>query len=267
VQPNVSTTTPWRTALVTGASSGIGAEFARTLAARHVDLVLVARSSRALNDLAQQLRSQHDVRVEVLTTDLSREGAGQQIANHVRELRMTIDLLVNNAGFATQGRFETIDPDLDHRQAMLNVVAVVDLTHALLPGMISRGAGTVINVASVGGFQPAPYLAVYGASKAFVLSFSQALSAELRRRGVRVLALCPGPVDTAFFTVLGSHRAAIGQTLPVAAVVQAALDSATTKHTVVIPGRRNQLQTVFARVLPRRVVLTLAERATRGVTG
>jgi short-subunit dehydrogenase len=263
----VSTTTPWRTALVTGASSGIGAEFARTLAARHVDLVLVARSSRALNDLAQQLRSQHDVRVEVLTTDLSREGAGQQIANHVRQLRMTIDLLVNNAGFATQGRFETIDPDLDHRQAMLNVVAVVDLTHALLPDMISRGAGTVINVASVGGFQPAPYLAVYGASKAFVLSFSQALSAELRRRGVRVLALCPGPVETAFFTVLGSHRAAIGQTLPVAAVVQAALDSATTRHTVVIPGRRNQLQTVFTRVLPRRVVLTLAERATRGVTG
>ncbi len=173
------------------------------------------------------------MRVEVLTTDLSREGAGQQIADHVRQLRMTIDLLVNNAGFATQGRFEIIDPDLDHRQAMLNVVAVVDLTHALVPGMISRGAGTVINVASVGGFQPAPYLAVYGASKAFVLSFSQALSAELRYRGVHVLALCPGPVETAFFTVLGSHRAAIGQTLP---VVQAALDSATTRHNRRDPG-------------------------------
>lgn len=262
----MSPTAPWRTALVTGASSGIGAEFARALAARHVDLVLVARSTRALNDLAGELRSQHDVRVQVLTVDLAREGAAQQVAQHVRQLRMTIDLLVNNAGFATQGRFESIDPDLDHQQVMLNVVAVVDLTHALLPGMISRGAGTVINVASVGGFQPAPYLAVYGASKAFVLSFSQALSAELRRSGVHVLALCPGPVETTFFTVLGSHRAAIGQTLTVAAVVQSALNAATTRRTVVIPGWCNQLQTVITRVLPRRVVLTLAERATRGVT-
>lgn len=262
----MSRTTPCHTALITGASSGLGAQFAKTLAARHVDLVLVARSTRVLDDLALQLRSRHGVRVEVLTADLSSEGAGRKVADHVRRLGLTVDLLVNNTGFATQGRFEAIDPDADHRLAMLNVVAVVDLTHALLPAMITLGGGTVINVASVGGFQPAPYLAVYGASKAFVISFSQALTAELRGRGVYVLALCPGPVETAFFTVLGSHRAAIGQMLPVAVVVQAALDGAAAGRSIVIPGWRNRLQTTLSRALPSTAVLTLAERATRAVT-
>lgn len=174
-------------------------------------------------------------------------------------------MLVNNAGFATQGRFEAIPAERDHEQVMVNVAAVVDLAHALLPAMVARGAGTIINVASVGGFQPAPHLAVYGATKAFVLSFSQALTAELRGRGVHVLALCPGPVPTAFFDVLGSRQAAIGQELTAEAVVAAALRALEDRRSLVVPGWRNRLTVAATRLLPRSIVLMLAERATREI--
>lgn len=149
---------------------------------------------------------------------------------------------------------------------MLNVTAVVDLTHALLPSMLANEDGGIINVASLGAFQPAPYLAVYAATKAFVLSFSQALSAELAGRGVAVVTLCPGPVDTAFFDVLGSHDAAIGQHLDASVVVGAALDALGTGRTVLVPGWRNRLAASAATLLPRRVVLAAAKRATRAVT-
>jgi len=187
------------------------------------------------------------------------------VTARLTELGLEIDILVNNAGFATQGRYETIPAQRDHEQIMVNVAAVVDLTHALLPAMLVRGSGTIINVASLGGFQPAPYLAVYGATKAFVISFSQALAAELRGRGVLVLALCPGPVNTAFFDVLGSREAAIGQQLSAEAVVAAALGALEHRRSLVVPGWRNRLTATATRLLPRSIVLTLAERATRDI--
>lgn len=254
-----------QTALVTGASSGIGAAFADALAHSQVNLVLAARSDQRLRETAARLREANGVRVEVIVQDLSREHGAQRIARRLQELGVEVDILVNNAGFATQGRFDTIPAERDHEQIMVNVAAVVELAHALLPGMVDRGTGTIINVASLGGFQPAPYLAVYGATKAFVLSFSQALAAELRGRGVHVLALCPGPVHTPFFDVLGSRQAAIGQELTAEAVVAAALQAVEDGQYLAVPGWRNRLTTTATRLLPRSIVLSLAERATRDI--
>jgi len=172
-----------RTALITGASSGLGAAFAQELARRKVNLVLVACSEKTLIETDNRLHREYGVRVDVIVQDLALEGAASALCHRLDELGVRVNLLVNNAGFATQGRFETIPADQDHRQVMLNVATVVDLTHALLPAMLADGTGGIINVASLGGFQPAPYLAVYAATKAFMLSFSQALSAELHGRG------------------------------------------------------------------------------------
>lgn len=225
-----------RVALVTGASAGIGAQFARELAARGDDLVLVARSGGALQCLADELHAGHGVRADVVVCDRTVEHAARTVRQHTDAFGLHIDLLVNNAGFATAGGVEQLDPAIDHARAMLNVVAVIDLTHQNLPGMIDRGHGAVINVASIGGFRPAPYLAIYSASKAFVLTFSQALWGEYRTRAIELLALCPGPVDTGFFNVLGSEDAAIGQRVPVDQVVRQALHAADTGRSHTVPG-------------------------------
>lgn len=254
------------TALVTGASGGIGAQFARALAAGGYDQVLVARSWPALQHLADELRARHGVRIEVLIADLAVEHAARSVREHTDALGLHIDLLVNNAGFATAGRFEQLDPVTDHAQVMLNVVTVVDLAHQYLPAMAGRGHGAVINVASIGGFQPAPYLAVYSASKAFVLTFSEALWGEYRSRGIQVLALCPGPVDTGFFDILGSDAAAIGQRVPVEQVVRHALRALHEGRSHVVPGWRNRLLTQLPRLLLRQLLVALTERTTRPVT-
>lgn len=256
---------PGRTALVTGASSGLGAAFAAELARRGSDLVLVARSEQTLHSIRQQLQEAHGIRVTVIARDLTTPGAVQHILERLDADGTHIDLLVNNAGFATQGRFETIPGDRDHDQVLLNVVAVVDLTHALLPRMLTAGTGGIINVASLGGFQPAPYLAVYAASKAFVLSFSQALSAELGGRGLHVLALCPGPVKTKFFDVLGSDAAAVGQQREPSQVVTAALQALQSRRPIEVPGWRNKATASISRLLPRCTVLAVTERKTRAV--
>lgn len=227
--------------------------------------MLVARSEERLREAAARLHEAHGVRAEVIAEDLSREHAAHAVTRRLGELELDVDILVYNAGFATQGRLETIPVGRDHDQIMVNVAAVADLTHGLLPAMVARGTGTIVNVASLGGFQPDPYLAVYGATKAFVLSFSQALTAELRGRGVHVLTLCPGPVQTAFFDVLGSRQAAIGQQLSAEAVVAAALRALEKRRSLEIPGWRNRLTATISQVLPRSIVLTLAEHATREI--
>jgi len=164
-----------KTALITGASSGIGEAFAQGLAARGMNVILVARSETILNTLAQKLDEQYHVRTTVIPADLSHLDASATIKERVQELGLQVDLLVNNAGFGTYGHFETLDAQRDREEVLVNVAAVVDLSHAFLPAMFERGEGAIINVASTASFQPAPYMAIYGASKAFVLSFSAAL--------------------------------------------------------------------------------------------
>ena len=186
-------------ALITGASSGIGACFARALAARGRNLVLVARSRDKLEALARELAATHSLRVEVIEQDLSAGGAVERVAAILKERGIAVDLLVNNAGFGAQGEFWELPLDRQREMLGLNIVALTELTHLLLPAMVERHCGGVINVSSTAGFQPVPYTSVYAATKAYVTSFSMGLAEELRAYGVKVLALCPGGTATNFF--------------------------------------------------------------------
>jgi short-subunit dehydrogenase len=247
-------------ALVTGASAGIGWEFALQLAARGYDLILVARRRERLDELAARVRAEHGVeRAEVIAADLADPAAPGTVAVAVAQLGLAVDLLVNNAGFGTHGRFEKLDPARETEEINVNVASLVALTHAFLPGMLERGNGGVINVASTASFQPVPYMAVYGATKAFVCSFSEALHEEVRRRGVRVIALCPGPTATEFFGTghVLEPKAPIRTAGDVVRTGLAAYDTATP---VAIDGLFNKLLIFFSRTLPRKSVLALAAR-------
>ncbi len=187
------------TALITGASSGIGAAFARELARRHQNLILVARSEDKLNTLAQQLRDEYPIQVEVIVQDLVKPHSGTTLYNTVIERGLKVDLLINNAGFGDYGPFASRSCTRQLEMIQLNIAALVELTHCVLPEMQQRRSGSIINVASIGGFQSIPYLSVYAASKAFVLSFTEALWAENLDFNLRIQALCPGPTTSNFF--------------------------------------------------------------------
>ncbi|MFI8565453.1 SDR family NAD(P)-dependent oxidoreductase [Rhodococcus sp. NPDC078407] len=246
-------------ALITGASSGIGAEFARALAARGTDLVLVARREDRLTALANELESAHGVRCRTVPWDLSESASGRRLREIVPE---HIDLVVNNAGFAVQGPFADGDADDFERLVAVDIRAVVDICSAFLPDMIARRAGTIVNVASTTAFQPVPTLAVYAAAKAFVLSFSQSLWYESARHGVRVFALNPGPTHTEFFDVIGDSATATGTYQTPAEVVATAMRTLDAKRSRphVISGRRNSLQAAMVGIVPARVLLPALAR-------
>lgn len=253
-------------ALVTGASSGLGAEFAEQLAARGHDLVLVARSRDRLEKTAERLQGAHGVQAHVLPQDLAEPDAADRVAHELAARGLTVDVLVNNAGFGTCGRFEEIDPRREHEEMMVNVVALVDLTHAVLPGMLHRGSGAVLNVGSTAGYQPSPYFAVYSATKTFVLNFSLALREEYRGRGIKVTALCPGPVETRFFEAIGTRRAALGGDFAAPGpVVRAALRALDRDRAYVTPGLGNQVMAHLTPRRPRTLVAAIAGRVTRPV--
>ena len=253
------------TALVTGASAGLGAEFAAQLAARGHNLVLVARSADRLRLLADQLHAEHGVGVRVIAQDLTAPDAVARITAQLAAAGVTVDLLVNNAGFGTAGRFEEIPDGRDQDQLMVNVVSLVGLTRALIPGMLTRGHGGVINVGSTAGFQPSPYFATYSAGKTFVLNFSLALRSEFQDRGVRVLALCPGPTQTSFFDTVGEQAALGGKLMPASAVVRAALRGLDRGRAYVVPGFGNALGAHLTPRRPRRLVTAISKLVTRSV--
>lgn len=246
-------------ALITGASAGIGLEFAVRLAERGYDLILVARRRDRLLELAAQVRAEHaQVRAEVIAADLSGAASAATVAAETARLGMHVDLLVNNAGFGTHGYFETISTEREHEEISLNVATLVGLTHAFLPAMLARGRGGVINVASTAAFQPVPYMAVYGATKAFVRSFSEALHEEVRGRGVRVLALCPGPTATEFFdTAVAAPR---GPIRTVREVVESGLRAYDAGKAVTIDGFSNQLLIALSNLIPRQWATRIAGR-------
>ncbi len=251
------------TALITGASSGLGAEFAARFAARGANLVLVARRTDRLEELARTLRDTHGVSVTTLAKDLSRAGAGTEIRNELARQGIRIDTLVNNAGFGTSGPLVEEDPAVISTEISLNVASLVETTRAFLPGMLAAGRGALINVASTAAFQPVPGMAVYGASKAFVLSFTEAVAHETKDSGLRVLALCPGATRTEFFDVLGTQAAAVGRMQSASAVIDTALralDRRTTPVSVV-SGLGNRMLAGIAQRLPRSVSLAIAGRA------
>ncbi len=250
------------TSLVTGASSGLGAEFARQLAARGSDLVLVARSAGRLEALADQLRARHQVTVTTLPADLSLADEVSRVAAHAATTE--VDVLVNNAGFGTYGTFAGLDAGHEHAEMMVNAVAAVDLAHAVLPAMLARRCGGIITVASSIAFQPSPRQAVYGATKAFSLAFSEALWAETRGSGVRILALCPGPVATGYFASLGDQAATSSiiyrRAADPADVVRAGLRGFDHDAMTVIPGLRTRLLAQGHRFFPRTVMARMAAK-------
>jgi short-subunit dehydrogenase len=250
------------TSLVTGASSGLGAGFARQLAARGSNLVLVARSGDRLAALAEDLQAQHRVAVTTVPADLSLADQVSRVAAHAAATG--IDVLVNNAGFGTYGEFAGLDPGREHAEMMVNAVAAVDLAHAVLPGMLARRRGGIITVASSIAFQPSPQQAVYGATKAFALAFSEALWAETRGSGIRILALCPGPVATGYFASLGDQAATTSiiyrHTANPADVVRAGLRGFDHDAMNVIPGLRTRILAQGHRFLPRTLMARMAAK-------
>ena len=187
-----------RTALITGASSGFGVEFAKLFASDGFDLVLVARTEPPMQELAEQLRAAHAITATVIAKDLSTEGASDELVADLAARGFQVDALVNNAGFAQYGPFVDADPDTLHQMLAVNVVALTQLTRSLLPGMLERGWGRIVNLGSIGSFTAAPMTGAYAATKAYVLSLSLALTEELAGTGVTVTALCPGPTETGF---------------------------------------------------------------------
>ena len=248
---------PSTTALITGASSGIGEEFARQLAAKGYGVFLVARREDRLRALAADIERDHGVRVEVAACDLSDEAARRTLPERVSAAGLEVGILVNNAGFTTVGDVHE-NPDRQLGMIRVNVEALVDLTTMWLPGMTERGNGAVINVASTAGFQPIPVQSTYAATKAFVLSFSEGTSAELKGTGVTMTALCPGPVATGFTEAGGFKHESPGPSFvwsTAADVAKAGIEGAQNGKRVVIPGVVNRITTSFGRHGPRSVLL------------
>ena len=242
---------PRRLALVTGASAGIGRAFAERLAREAWDLVLVARRRARLDELAAKLRDAHGRRVDVLAVDLTAASGLHAVEARIAE-EPTLELLVNNAGFGTSGPFAELDRSGEEQELRLNVVALVRLTHAALAAFRARGHGTVVNVSSLAGFQPAPYTATYAATKAFVNSFTQAVSEELRGSGVRLQLLCPGFTRTEFQEVAGARTEEIPgfAWMEPEAVVDASLAGLRRGDLIVVPGAGNKVMGAVLRSLP-----------------
>lgn len=247
--------------LITGASAGLGAEYARRFAADKHDLVLVARREQALTELAQQLRAAHGVEVTVIAADLSRPESAAELHSRTTELGIDVDVLVNNAGFGTHGDLVDTDPQRLADEITLNCTTLVGLTARYLPAMRARGRGTILNIASTAAFQPVPHMAVYGATKAFVLSFTEALWAEEKGHGIRVLAVCPGATATEFFDIAG-ESAAIGIKRSATQVVDHTMrELAGGKPSFVDGGLNGFTARVLTRLVPRRWVTVITGKA------
>ena len=251
------------TALITGASAGLGEGFARALAAEGKALILVARRADRLEALRAELVARHDVAVEVIVADLAAPDGLAEVMRAIAVRGLTVDTLINNAGFGTRGAFADADAAAQLGMVDLNCRALVALAHAVLPGMVARRSGGILNIASTAAFQPGPWMAVYYASKAFVLSFSEALHEEVRGSGVHIAALCPGPTRTEFADVAGMHDSALFERLAgdVDAVVRDGLAALKANRAVKVSGRANAIGASGVRFLPR----VLARRIAGGL--
>jgi hypothetical protein len=263
---------PTSAALVTGASSGIGACLARELAERGHNVVLIARRKERLQKLATELVAKHGIRAETISCDLSKPAPRGRLPGRVAELGLDVEILVNNAGFATNGPFHEGDPERELEQVRVLVEAVVALSSAFIPAMVQRGRGAVLNVSSTAGLQPLPYSAGYSAAKAYVLTFSEALHHELGRHGITVTVLAPGPVTTDFWEISG-WQVTGGQTFEHAVprpawitaeqAARAGVNGLAAGRRVVVPhmALRNALRA--ADYLPHAVKLPIIERVMR----
>jgi hypothetical protein len=248
------------TALITGASSGLGEEFARQLARENYDLVLTARREDRLKAVAAEAIKLGASKVEVIAADLGQPDAAMKLHRQVSERGIEIECLVNNAGFGTHGTFHKLPLVREIEEINLNITALVSLTRLFIEAMVARRRGTIINVASTAAFQPIPYMATYAATKAFVLNFSEAVALEVRRAGVTVMALCPGPTRTEFQSTAGVETSTFPSFayMDAKTVVAQALASAKRGKAVRINGIMNQVMAQSTRFTPRSVVARIS---------
>jgi len=250
-------------ALITGASSGIGLDLARLFARDRHDVVLVARSEGKLRQLAEELKREHGIAAEVIIADLSRPDAAKEVWSTVVEKGIVIDTLVNNAGYGLTGPFVENDLKTELEMIQVNVVALTHLTKLVLPSMVARKSGRILNLASTAGFQAGPLMAVYYATKAYVLSFSEAIADELRGTGVTVTTLCPGPTDTGFANVSNmthSRLFTISRPMTSEDVARIGYEAMKKGKGLVITGMRNKLLVQSNRITPRRIVTAVVRR-------
>lgn len=235
-----------KTALITGASSGIGEAFAHYYAEQKYNLVLVARSEPKLKELKKQFKAKYGVETFIVLADLTEEYRAKKVYEAVEQAKIQVDVLVNNAGFATNGDFSQVDLIKQHQEIMLNVTTVVDMSHLFSQQMVKRGKGTIINVASSAAYHPIPTMAVYAATKSFVLSFTESLHVEMKNKGVNVIAISPGATNTNFFEAGGGVT--YGTLRTPAGVVATAMKGLRKGKVSIIDGRDNYFTSA---VLPR----------------
>ena len=250
------------TALVTGASSGIGLELAKLFAQSGRNLILVARSKEKLEALRTDLVDKHAVHVEVIVADLAEVDAAVRLVDEVNSRKLVVDVLVNNAGFGELGRFAEISVERQMNMVRLNVVTVVQLSRLLLPEMIKRKGGGILNVGSTAAFQPGPNMAVYYATKAFVLSFSEALHEELLESNIKVVCLSPGPTETGFGEDSGMSGTKVftSNTMDSESVAKAGFEAYESNRAVVIPGFKNKFGAFSTRLVPRSLVRKIVKK-------
>jgi short-subunit dehydrogenase len=255
-----------QTALITGASSGIGLELAKLFAQGGYDVVLTARNHDKLYSLAHELQERYSVKCRVLVKDLANPCTPQEIFNELTRLQVSVDILVNNAGFGVHGFFAQTSLKRELEMIQVNLVSLTELTKLFLPAMVKNRYGRILNVSSTAGFQPGPYMAIYYATKAYVTSFSEALWAELEGTGVTVTALCPGPTETNFKT-----GADLGETKLFKNLAMSASDVARDGYrglmkgkSVVISGGKNSFFVFLVRLFPRAWVVKIVRRVNRG---
>ncbi|SIS78998.1 SDR family NAD(P)-dependent oxidoreductase [Neptunomonas antarctica] len=245
------------TMLITGASSGIGKEFAKQLASKGANLILTARTHSDLINLAEELESEHtNIWVKTIPADLSELNGSRKLFEKINDLGLSVDYLINNAGFGKFCEFSGESFETYHEMLMLNINALVELTHLCLPTMINKNSGGVINVASIGSFQPLPYQTVYGASKAFVLSFSEALTGELLDTNIRVMALCPGTTESRFMENANADTTNMNLA-PASKVVSSALTAYTKNRMYTVSGTINYLVSLIPRLVSRKMTVKI----------
>jgi short-subunit dehydrogenase len=251
-----------RTALITGASQGIGLEFARICAREGYDLVLVARDKTRLKEIAQELARKEHVEVKVIGLDLSKNDSVERLAKEFAKNTIEIDLLINNAGFGNLGEFTSTDLEKEHRMIQLNIVALTDLTKFFAKEMVKRKSGTILNVSSVAAFLPGPYMSVYYATKAYVLSLSLALAKEVEEHGVSVTTLCPGPTKSEFQQRAGMKNALLFKSgmMDADEVAWAGYRGAMLGRKLVVPGIHNKLSVFLIRFAPRSLLMRIVAR-------
>ena len=241
-----------KTILITGASSGIGKEFAKQLASKGANLILTARTHSDLINLAEELESEYtNIWIKTIPADLSELNGSRKLFEKINDLGLSIDYLINNAGFGKFCEFSGESFETYHKMLMLNINALTELTHLCLPAMINKNSGGIINVASIGSFQPLPYQTVYGASKAFVLSFSEALSGELLNTEIRVMALCPGTTESRFMENANADTSNMNLA-PADKVVKSALAAYAKNRIYTVSGKINYLVSLIPRLVSRK---------------